>query len=214
MSECGAAGVAAGGPATLRRHARSRGVQHAAPEARAAALARLDDLRGHWWHWIDLGDGVRTEGRKSAEILRKELADVDLPDVRGKSVLDIGTWDGFLLLFRGRAPGRRATSSRSTYFVWSLDLDARRAYLARCHEEGRTPQPWNEVPEVWKPDTLRAKACFDTPRWRRSAATSSRSSPISSRSTSTRWARSTSCSSSASYTTSSTRTRPCAGSPK
>jgi tRNA (mo5U34)-methyltransferase len=134
--------------------------ERAAPEARAEALARLDDLRGHWWHSIDLGDGVRTEGRKSAEILRKELADVDLPDVRGKSVLDIGAWDGFYSFEAERRGASRVVAL--DYFVWSLDLDAQHAYLARCHEEGRTPQPWNEVPEVWKPDTLPGKACFDT----------------------------------------------------
>jgi tRNA (mo5U34)-methyltransferase len=129
-------------------------------DERATALARLDGLQGHWWHSIDLGDGVRTDGRKSAEILRKELADVDLPPLQGKSVLDIGAWDGFYSFEAERRGASRVVAL--DHFVWSIDLDAQHAYNARCVAEGRAPQPWNEVPEVWKPDTLPGKACFDT----------------------------------------------------
>src|SRR5690242_19848834 len=134
--------------------------ERAVPEARAAALARLGDLRGHWWHSIDLGDGVRTEGRKSAEILRKELADVDLPDVRGKSVLDIGAWDGFYSFEAERRGASRVVAL--DYFTWSLDLDAQHGYLERCQLAGETPRSWDQVPEVWQPETLPGKACFDT----------------------------------------------------
>jgi tRNA (mo5U34)-methyltransferase len=50
---------------------------------------------GFWWHSIDLGDGVVSEGKKTAEELAAEWAALELPDLRGKTVLDIGAWDGF-----------------------------------------------------------------------------------------------------------------------
>ncbi|MBA3262805.1 MAG: DUF1698 domain-containing protein [Thermoleophilaceae bacterium] len=46
-----------------------------------------------WFHQIDLGNGIVTPGHdKSAE----KLPRIGLPDdLRGKTVLDIGAWDGF-----------------------------------------------------------------------------------------------------------------------
>jgi hypothetical protein len=48
-----------------------------------------------WWHSIDLGHGVVTNGFKSVEVLKRELKALRLPDLRGKTVLDIGAYDGF-----------------------------------------------------------------------------------------------------------------------
>jgi tRNA (mo5U34)-methyltransferase len=129
---------------------------------RAEALGRLDELQGRWWHSIDLGDGVRTSGRKSAELLQSELAAIDLPDLEGRSVLDIGAWDGFYSFEAERRGARRVVAL--DYFTWSLDLDAQHGYLERCRLAGETPLPWDRVPEVWKPETLPGKACFDTAR--------------------------------------------------
>lgn len=43
-------------------------------------------LRPHswWWHAIDLGHGVVTNGWKSPELLARELAGLRLLDLRGK----------------------------------------------------------------------------------------------------------------------------------
>lgn len=54
-------------------------------KAQAAALP--------WFHQIDLG-GYITPGRSSIDILNAQ-ADIYFRDVSGKSVLDIGCWDGF-----------------------------------------------------------------------------------------------------------------------
>ncbi len=46
-----------------------------------------------WWHSIDLGHGIRTPGRDDSP---GKLRRLHLPgDLRGKSVLDVGAWDGF-----------------------------------------------------------------------------------------------------------------------
>jgi tRNA (mo5U34)-methyltransferase len=48
-----------------------------------------------WWHTIDLGNGVETEGAKSAELMKRE-ADLLFSDINllGKTVLDVGAWNG------------------------------------------------------------------------------------------------------------------------
>ena len=47
-----------------------------------------------WWHTIDLGDGVVTPGQIRAE--EQELRASAIPStLQGKTVLDLGCWDGF-----------------------------------------------------------------------------------------------------------------------
>lgn len=59
----------------------------ASPEARQR---RVDELL--WYHSIDVGRGVATQGWWD---LRHALPLLPFPDLRGKRCLDIGTWDGF-----------------------------------------------------------------------------------------------------------------------
>jgi tRNA (mo5U34)-methyltransferase len=49
--------------------------------------------RQGWFHTIDLGDGIVTPGRDESA---RKLSWVGLPrDLGGRSVLDVGAWDGF-----------------------------------------------------------------------------------------------------------------------
>jgi hypothetical protein len=48
-----------------------------------------------WFHSLDLATGVVTPGLKSPQQHMHELASFRIPDLRGKTVLDIGAWDGF-----------------------------------------------------------------------------------------------------------------------
>ncbi len=58
-----------------------------------------------WWHTIDLGDGVKTPGHDN--VRSKEVRAQAVPRrLRGKTVLDVGCWDGnfsFLCESRGAA---------------------------------------------------------------------------------------------------------------
>jgi tRNA (mo5U34)-methyltransferase len=68
----------------------------------------------HWWHTIDLGHGVVTPGRD--DTLRK-LADVRMPaDLSGKSVLDIGAWDGAFSFEAERRGAERVVAV--DYYTW------------------------------------------------------------------------------------------------
>ena len=49
-----------------------------------------------WWHSFELPDGTRIDGVNSITSLRHRIAQFPVPeDLRGKRVLDIGTWDGW-----------------------------------------------------------------------------------------------------------------------
>ena len=112
-----------------------------------------------WWHSIDLGDGIVTPGRKGAEQLAEELATMRLPDLRGKTVLDIGAWDGYFSFAAERLGG---TVTAFDYFEWSTDTDAKMRYWKACMDSGEEPKPYREVPGLWAPDRLPGKRGFDT----------------------------------------------------
>jgi tRNA (mo5U34)-methyltransferase len=57
------------------------------------AVIRGEVAKLGWWHRIDLGHGIVTPGTDDSA---RKLARIGLPaDLTGKSVLDIGAWDGF-----------------------------------------------------------------------------------------------------------------------
>jgi tRNA (mo5U34)-methyltransferase len=74
--------------------------------------ARSSALR--WYHTIDLGQGVVTQGADNSP---ERLARIRLPhDLSGRSVLDIGAWDGF---FSFEAERRRASRVVACdYYAW------------------------------------------------------------------------------------------------
>ena len=114
-----------------------------------------------WWHSLDLGHGVVTPGHKSAEALRAELDALALPDLHGKSVLDIGGWDGFFAFEAERRGARRVAVV--DHYMWSMDSPGQQAYWRRCMAEGIAPRPYHET-EFWHPDTLPGKRGFDLAR--------------------------------------------------
>ena len=51
---------------------------------------------GGWWHSFELPDGRRIDGVCTVDGLRRRILEFPIPeDLRGKRVLDIGTWDGW-----------------------------------------------------------------------------------------------------------------------
>jgi tRNA (mo5U34)-methyltransferase len=112
-----------------------------------------------WCHSIDLGSGVTTPGVKTSAYHAIELAALQLPDVRGKTVLDIGAWDGFYsFAAEERGAARVVACDR---FVWALDRQAKDRYKAACRAQGIPPQPFDHVPDLWRFDELPGKRGFD-----------------------------------------------------
>ena len=74
--------------------------------------ARVDALR--WYHTIDLGSGVVTRG---VDDTPAKLTKIDLPaDLSGKTVLDIGAWDGFFSFEAERRGAARVVAA--DYYSW------------------------------------------------------------------------------------------------
>ena len=144
-------------PASCRSERDGRVLATAAPRCRSSVAAVP-----FWLHSIDLGDGVVTPGHKPPAVLRAELDALALPDLHGKSVLDIGGWDGFFAL-RGRAarrgPRRRG---RPLHVVDGLARPA--GLLAPLPRRGRRPRGPITRPSSGIPTTLPGKRGFDLAR--------------------------------------------------
>lgn len=112
-----------------------------------------------WFHTIDLGNGITTPGNPPNEALELPGA---FPDVRGKSVLDIGTWDG-KYAFRAEQQGASRTVALDHY-AWFVDFEARNKYWAACQERGEFPDPSHEAQEFWHRDEMPGRRAFDLAR--------------------------------------------------
>lgn len=128
---------------------------------RAARLQQQVDDVPFWWHSIDLGDGIVTPGHKTPADLERELHALALPDLAGRSVLDIGGWDGFFAFAAERRGAARVAVV--DHYMWSMDSPGQQAYWRRCMADGVTPRPYHET-EFWHPDTLPGKRGFDVAR--------------------------------------------------
>ena len=72
-------------------------------------LVRKEIAGVNWYHQIDLGDGIVTPG---VDDTANRMAPLELPaDLRGKSVLDIGAWDG-VFSFEAERPGASSARDR------------------------------------------------------------------------------------------------------
>jgi tRNA (mo5U34)-methyltransferase len=99
----------------------------------------------HWYHTIDLGDGVITKG-DSAQGSGAEI----FPDVGGRTVLDIGAWDGKYSFLAERAGAARVVAL--DHYAWGVDFAARGAYWAECIQNGRLPDQSRDETDFWQPD--------------------------------------------------------------
>src|SRR5262245_27615655 len=115
----------------------------------------------YWFHSIDVGDHV-TPGQKPTELLAHEWDQMRLPPLAGKSVLDIGAWDGYFS-FRAEEAGAARVVALDHY-VWSMHLDEQQAYYRACKAAGVAPDQYHERPDLWDPVGLPGKAGFDTAR--------------------------------------------------
>jgi tRNA (mo5U34)-methyltransferase len=120
--------------------------------------ARVADV-GFWWHSIDLGDGVVTPGAKSSAWLEAERARLNLVDLRGKSVLDIGAYDGYYSFAAEQMGAERVVAL--DHWVWSVDLPAWMAYREKRIAAGMPVEPAETLPDLWRPDELPGRRAFD-----------------------------------------------------
>src|SRR5260370_36951962 len=125
----------------------------------AEAIRRRVTAVPFWFHSIDVGQGVTTPGKKTVEALRDELQSLRLPDMKGKTVLDIGAFDGFYS-FEAERHGASAVTALDHY-VWSMDLEAHDLHWQESRERGEVPRAYQGMP-YWKPSELPGKRGFGT----------------------------------------------------
>ncbi len=104
-----------------------------------------------WYHSIDLGHGVVTPGM-SAE------RNIELPDVKGRSVLDVGAWDGYYSFLAESLGASRVVAL--DHYVWGIDWAARQAYWEECAAKGKFPDHSRDLTDFWLAD-LPGKRGFD-----------------------------------------------------
>ncbi|MHB8519347.1 MAG: class I SAM-dependent methyltransferase [Limisphaerales bacterium] len=111
-----------------------------------------------WFHSIDVGQGIVTPGFKTSAVLSRELDLMRLPEMRGKTVLDINAWDGF---YAFKAEERGASSVTALdYYMWAMDLGEHVKYIKECREKGVYPERYETRP-YYKPNELPGKRGFD-----------------------------------------------------
>jgi tRNA (mo5U34)-methyltransferase len=109
----------------------------------AELQAQADQLL--WYHTIDLGDGVVTKG-----IGVQPTGSEILPDVSGKSVLDIGAWDGKFSFLAEKCGASRVVAL--DHYAWGVDFVARGAYWNECIAAGTLPDQSRDETDFWQPD--------------------------------------------------------------
>jgi tRNA (mo5U34)-methyltransferase len=98
-----------------------------------------------WYHTIDLGNGVVTKG-----ISVQETSANVIPDVTGKSVLDIGAWDGKFSFLAEQHGASRVVAL--DHYAWGVDFVARGAYWEECITNGLLPDQTRDETDFWRPD--------------------------------------------------------------
>ena len=98
-----------------------------------------------WFHSIDLGDGVVTPGASGPQ-LPEDL----FPPMEGKSVLDIGAWDGYYSFMAERNGATRVVAL--DHYAWGVDIAARGAYWTECAAAGTLPDQSRDLTDFWRPE--------------------------------------------------------------
>lgn len=123
-------------------------------------MQSLVDAVPYWFHSFDFGQGVVATGHKTPEILEAESQALQIPDLRGKTVLDIGAWDGYYSFLAERLGARHVVAL--DHYIWAIDRIKARE-VSRKHREQGLPSPYGPgFEEAWRPDTLPGKIGFDT----------------------------------------------------
>jgi len=112
------------------------------------------------WHSMDLGTTFVEGRRKPARILAGELLRLDLGDLQGKTVLDIGAWDGFFSFESERRGAARVVALE--YHSWVLDLDLASRYVSEQRTQGQgTPDLYAAPASVRDEERLPGRRVFD-----------------------------------------------------
>jgi tRNA (mo5U34)-methyltransferase len=87
----------------------------------AEAMQAMLDRQGEWFHSFAFSNGCKTNGR---DLSARKLDALGLPDLTGKSVIDVGAFEGFFSFQAERLGAKRVVAC--DHFVWTWpDSNAR-----------------------------------------------------------------------------------------
>ncbi|MFM9859756.1 DUF1698 domain-containing protein [Pseudoxanthobacter sp. M-2] len=111
------------------------------------------------WHSVDLGD-VFIEGQnKISKITAREMHLANLPDLRGKSVLDIGAFGGWFSFEAERRGAKSVTAP--DYYSWCFDWPKIHAWVASERAAGRAPDVYDPPADCIDTVTQPGRRAFD-----------------------------------------------------
>lgn len=110
-----------------------------------------------WCHSIYLGHGVVTPGLSNVQ----PLSDEELPPLAGRSVLDVGAWDGLYSFRAERAGASRVVAL--DHYAWGVSMPARQAYWEECAAAGVLPDQSRDLTDFWDA-SLPGRKGFDLAR--------------------------------------------------
>jgi len=112
-----------------------------------------------WFHSIDFGQGVVTNGLISPSQQADQVQSFRFPDLRGKTVLDINALDGFFSFEAERRGASRVVAL--DHYMWAMDLARHYHYWVECKERGVVPSAYHTMP-YYLPKVMPGKIGFDT----------------------------------------------------
>jgi tRNA (mo5U34)-methyltransferase len=116
----------------------------------------LEEIK--WWHQVPLDDGRITPGRVAIYQQEKRYLFSDV-DFRGKSVLDIGAWDGYFSFKAEKLGARRVVSLDNPEFRWG-GLDG----YHFLHDHFKSSAEWKKGTIYHLPDEMfDVILCFGVP---------------------------------------------------
>lgn len=114
-----------------------------------------------WYHSIELAPGIVTPGRAPLEFWNRTVEKLQLPDLHGKSVLDIGAYDGFFS-FAVESLGADRVVALDEH-VWATDMAAYLAEWREAKARGVAMAPPRASPH-WRPHEMPGRRPFDAAR--------------------------------------------------
>ncbi len=141
------------------RKARGNGEDRLPPASMTADEVRKAAQGQPIWHSIDLGNTFIQGRRKTSRILAGEVLRMRMPEVKGKSVLDIGAWGGF---FSFEAERRGAASVLAVdWHTWITDFQKIHEWVHQERDAGRIPDTYNPPAYTQDKEALPGKIPFD-----------------------------------------------------
>lgn len=124
-------------------------------------LFRDPGLQGHRFQSVDLGNDF-VEGTKAASHSAREMLMLHWPDLRGKTVLDVGSYAGWFAFEADRRGAAKVTAN--DYYSWMVNYPAMWAWYGEQQAAGIAADTYNAPYPAFDREGQPGRALFDLTR--------------------------------------------------